>query len=198
MRLPSPNSNSRVLTHRSPLDYDSRESLRQGACACSCGERGSLKSSDGSGGGVLFEIGAVPQLEEPRRGGGARVWVSQWFEVRRKRRTGRGRTPSRAAWGSPNPGTQVCGAGTHSPGAEAAAYLDGGEMEQRERGGGIPRLPGELGAKWSLLGMRPSWFPSPTLPSLSGGCQGYPLPPSGEMGKGLARSCQSRAGEGSL
>lgn len=123
-------------------------------------------------GACLFGSRRRAAIGGARRGGGAGVWVSQWLEVRRKRGTGRGRAHSRVAWGSPSPGTQVWGGGNaRSPGAGTAACGDGGAMEQRERGGGVPRLPGELGAKWSLLGMRPPWFPSPMLPSPSCGGQ---------------------------
>lgn len=42
--------------------------------------------------------------------------------------------------GLPEPDKADLGAGTTRVG-------DGGTMEQRERGGGVPRLPGEPGAK---------------------------------------------------
>lgn len=58
---------------------------------------------------VLGRLGAA--IGGAGRGGGASVWVSQWFEVRRKRGTGRGRAYSRAAWGSPSPGAPVWGGG---------------------------------------------------------------------------------------
>lgn len=134
-------------------------------------------------GACLFGVGAVPQLEEPRRGGGACVWVANG--LRSGGRGGRGVAGlTRGLRGAHRARERRFrgGVGTRSPGAGAAACGDGGAMEQRERGGRVPRLPGELGAKWSLLGMRPPWFPSPTLPSPSWGCQGYPLAPSGELG----------------
>lgn len=56
--------------------------------------------------------------------------------------------------GLPESGNAGLGAGTTRVG-------DGGTMEQRERGGGVPRLPGEPGAKWSLLGMRSPGSPPP-------------------------------------
>lgn len=105
------------------------------------------------------------RLEEPGRGGGSNDRVSQWFVVRRKGERGvaglvRGlrvahRDLKRGFRGRES---AVLGSGPVGVG-------DGGAMEQRECGGGVSRLPGELGARWSLLGMRPPGFPSPTLPS---------------------------------
>ena len=94
-------------------------------------------------GACLFGAGAVPQLDDPGRGGGASVWVSQWFAVRRKGGRGvAGLSPGCVeltergcrGWERVVLGPPSLGAG------------DGGAMEQRERGGGVPRLPGELGA----------------------------------------------------
>lgn len=66
---------------------------------------------------------------------------------------------------------------------------DGYAMEQRERGGRVSRLSGELAAKWSLLGMRPSRFPSPTLPGPLQGRRGDPQAWAGLVDKRVTRSC---------
>lgn len=72
--------------------------------------------------------------------------------------------------------------GTRSRGAGLTLTGDGGAMEQRERGGGVPRLAGEPKTKWSLLGMRAPVFPSPTLPGQSRGGGGRPQEPSRRWG----------------
>lgn len=97
-------------------------------------------------------------------------------------------------WGSPNPGTLVWGAGTTRVG-------DGGTMEQRERGGGVPRLSGELaagrggpnGAFWACA------LPVP-LPHSAGsvsGLAGRLLPPGlrGRLGAVRPESASGRWGQ---
>jgi hypothetical protein len=74
-------------------------------------------------------------------------------------------------------------------------------MEQRERGGGVPRLPGKLGwgegrkgggvGEWNLLGMRCPWFPSPTRPRQSGGDRD-PSGPDWKDRKGVTWSCDTQ------
>lgn len=51
----------------------------------------------------------------------------------------------RVAWGSRSAGTRGCGVRTCRPGPGRPGAGDGGSMEQRERGCGVPRLPGEPG-----------------------------------------------------
>lgn len=71
---------------------------------------------------------------------------------------------------------------------------DGGSMEQRECGGGVPRLPGELaGGEWSRLGMRPPRFPSPTLLHLW-----RPPAQAGEMGWGCSGAVRLELAKGDL
>lgn len=136
------------------------------------------------------------QLEDPGRGGGAGARVSQWFEVRRKRGTGRGRALSRAAWGSLNPGTQVWGGG-------------GGNAQSWGRGGRVP----EMAARWSsenvVVEFRDSQvsrgpsgaFWACALPAPPPRCRlclgggGATLQPG--LGRRVTRSCQTGAGEGS-
>lgn len=68
---------------------------------------------------------------------------------------------TRGFLGARGAGTRVSGVGTCRPGAETTGAGDGGTMEQRKCGGGVPRLPGEPTAKWRFLGMRPPGSPPP-------------------------------------
>lgn len=131
-------------------------------------------------------------MEEPGRGGGSGDRVSQWFVVRRKGERGvagliRGLRVAHLDLERGFRGWEraVLGSGP-------AGVGHGDAMEQRECGGGVPRFPGELGARWILLGMRPPRFPSPTLPSPT---RADPRAGTGEMDKRVAWSCQTRAGE---
>lgn len=66
----------------------------------------------------------------------------------------------RVAWGSRSAGTRGCGVRTCRPGPGRPGAGDGGSMEQRERGCGVPRLPGEPGPN-RASGHAPSLFPLP-------------------------------------
>lgn len=193
-------ASSRRVTHalltlglRLPVELAARG--RVPAAAGSVGHSGRVTEVEGA---CLFLGRRGASIGGAGRRGGAGIWVSQWFEVWRKRGTGRGRAYSRAAWGSPSPGTQVCGVWNAKSGGgggrvrEMAARWSSENVVVEFRDSQVSRGPN--GALWACAF---SDSPPPRcrvrLPVV-----GATLQPGLGDGSGVTRSCQTRASEGSL